>query len=88
MEDQDNEGSQPQANSSRKTSARINRSLIHREFIPIIIEGKVASQCKVCNFPMIGKNPTNLKTHLRSCNPQKLQKVEGMMQIVDFDNSV
>ena len=88
MDDTGNEGSQPPANSSRKTSARINRSLIHREFDPIIIEGKVGSRCKVCNFPMIGKNPTNLKTHLRSCNPQKLQKVEGMMQIVDFDDSV
>lgn len=25
---------------------------------------------------MLGKNPTNLKTHLRSCSPEKLQKVE------------
>ena len=88
MDNSENEGSQPPASSSRKTSDRINRSLVHREFIQILIDGKTASRCKICSFPMLGKNPTNLKTHLRSCSPEKLQKVEGTMQIVNLDYSV
>ena len=88
MNDKDKDGSQSPAPPARKKADRINRSLIHREFIPIIIEGKAASRCKVCSFPIQGKNPTNLKTHLRSCNPLKLKKVEGMLLIVYLDNTV
>ena len=62
---------------SKKRKDRVNVSLAHREFVPCEIEGKPGSQCRECHFPMHGKNPTNLKTHLRTCNPEKLQKVEG-----------
>ena len=79
MADPDQESATSLSKQPKTAKDRANKSLAHREFDRIIYGGRPGVRCKRCNDPLHGINPTNLKTHLRSCCPEVLAKVEGIV---------
>ena len=74
-------GNQNQPESPPKYTSNLRkRSSIHKEFRPVLMEHPNTKEkiegreCKHCLTVMRGKNPTNLKQHIRTHHPAVLQK--------------
>ena len=74
-------GNQNQPESPPKYTSNLRkRSSIHKEFRPVVMEHPNTKEkiegreCKHCLTVMRGKNPTNLKQHIRTHHPAVLQK--------------